>query len=338
MMTRAKNPPAVAPPAAAAGPRPRWSVMIPTYNCADYLRQSLGSVLAQDPGPEVMQIQVVDDCSTADNPEAVVQDIGRGRVEFYRQPANSGHCRNFNSCIERARGELVHILHGDDWAGEGFYARMGALFDAHPEIGSGFCRHIVTYPDGQTQRISPLEREEAGVLEGWLERIAGELPLQPPSMVVRRSSYEQVGAFDTRMLSCGEDWEMWVRLAAHFPVGYEPSILAFYRDNPESLTKRSIRNGQNIRDVRHATNIARTYLTTPSSRAANRRARVAWARWALHWAGLLVERRDYRAAAVQLREALLLSRGPYVLRETAKIVRKAAGQIHRARLGIEGQA
>ena len=49
--------------------RPLWSVMIPAYNCARYLRQSLESVLVQDLGPSHMQIEVVDDRSTEDDPE-----------------------------------------------------------------------------------------------------------------------------------------------------------------------------------------------------------------------------------------------------------------------------
>src|SRR5689334_11194856 len=77
--------------------RPFWSVMIPTYHCARFLRQTLESVLAQDPGPESMQIEVVDDGSTLDDPAAVVAEVGRGRVAFYRQPRNVGHTKNFET-------------------------------------------------------------------------------------------------------------------------------------------------------------------------------------------------------------------------------------------------
>src|SRR6266566_1236858 len=104
--------------------RPLWSVMIPTYNPrADYLEETLRSVLEQDPGPEQMQIEVVDDAS-ADCPEDVVQSIGSGRVAFIRQPTNCGAIANFNTCISRSRGELIHILHGDDFVLPGFYAHI----------------------------------------------------------------------------------------------------------------------------------------------------------------------------------------------------------------------
>jgi len=94
--------------------RPLWSVMIPTYNCAQFLRETLASVLMQDLGPEVMQIEVVDDYSTQGDVEAIVQEMGQGRVGFYRQPENRGHVWNFQTCLERSQGRLIHLLHGDD--------------------------------------------------------------------------------------------------------------------------------------------------------------------------------------------------------------------------------
>jgi glycosyltransferase involved in cell wall biosynthesis len=59
--------------------RPLWSVMIPTFHCARFLRQALESVLSQDPGSDVMQIEVIDDCSTQDDPESVVRAMATTR-------------------------------------------------------------------------------------------------------------------------------------------------------------------------------------------------------------------------------------------------------------------
>lgn len=86
-------------------PRPVWSVMIPTYNCGQFLGETLASVLAQDPGPEIMQIAVVDDCSMHDDPQAVVEAVGRGRVSFFRQPFNVGNAGNFNYVPEASAGK-----------------------------------------------------------------------------------------------------------------------------------------------------------------------------------------------------------------------------------------
>jgi glycosyltransferase involved in cell wall biosynthesis len=311
--------------------RSLWSVMIPTYNCARYLRDCLGSVLAQDPGIEAMHIEVVDDCSTADDPEAVVAELGKGRVAFYRQPSNVGHVANFNTCLRRSRGRLVHLLHGDDWVLKGFYERLGRLFDVHPAIGAAFCRHTVVNEHGAMQWVSPLEQPESGVLPKWLERIASGLPLQPPSIVVRREVYERLGGFDRRMLSCGEDWEMWVRIAAHYSVAYEPEFLALYRDNPNSLTKRYIRTGQNIRDVRKATKIIRSYLPGPIARPATKKAAESWADWALYWAERLLAKGDRAAATAQLLEGLRCSHSQRIVsRALPLMVQIAKGWLRRA--------
>src|SRR5690349_14574480 len=100
--------------------RPLWSVMIPAYNCAGYLPQALESVLCQDIGKDRMQIAVMDDYSTDADLARLVQDIGGGRVEYFRQPENVGSLRNFETCLRRSRGRLVHLLHGDDKVLPGF--------------------------------------------------------------------------------------------------------------------------------------------------------------------------------------------------------------------------
>jgi len=117
--------------------------MIPTYNCAGYLEATLRSVLAQDPGPEAMQMEVVDDHSTADDPEEVVTRLGGGRVGFHRQPVNVGVVANLNTCLQRSRGEIVHLLHGDDFVLEGFYRTLGDRLREHPEAGAAYCRHQI---------------------------------------------------------------------------------------------------------------------------------------------------------------------------------------------------
>src|SRR5256884_9875784 len=82
--------------------RPYWSVMIPTYNPrADYLEETLNSVLQQDPGPEQMQIEVVDDCSNDNTASEVTRRLGAGRVTFHAESQNRGLANNWNRCIER---------------------------------------------------------------------------------------------------------------------------------------------------------------------------------------------------------------------------------------------
>ena len=249
------------PPRSEGETRPIWSVMIPTYNCAEYLKQTLMSILTQDPGPDVMQIQVVDDYSTKDDPKSVVEEIGQGRVEFYQQPQNVGFIRNFETCLQNSRGYLIHQLHGDDCVRQGFYQKMQHLFEKEHKIGAAFCRAIYTDESGHWQSLSRLEQSTSGILDNWLETIVAGQCVATPSIVVRREVYETLGGFDRRIVCSGEDWEMWVRLAAHYAVAYEPEPLAIYRFKPiEGLPCQKTQ--QIIKDMRVASEIIRTYLSS----------------------------------------------------------------------------
>jgi glycosyltransferase involved in cell wall biosynthesis len=284
--------------------RPLWSVMIPTHNCANYLKATLTSVLAQDPGADLMQIEVVDDCSTQDDPEEIVRSLAGDRVSFYRQPQNVGHVRNFDTCLQRSRGRLVHLLHGDDLVMPGFYSKLQVGFDRHPEIGAAFSRHAFIDELSNWTQLSALELPHSGILPNWLSRIAVRQLIQTPSIVVRREVYERLGGFDCRMKCWGEDWEMWVRIAAEYPFWYESQPLALYRQRAASLTGKTIRTGENIQDVRRAIDIIREYLPATTAATLNRNALQNYANYALNTAAGSIEAKDRTAAINQIRAAI----------------------------------
>src|SRR3954469_12878802 len=132
MNDRIPKTPPIIKPIEYNGERPVWSIMIPVYNCFPYLRETLESVLVQDEGPQKMQIEVIDDCSIDGDIEALVQEIGKGRIGYFRQEVNKGSLRNFETCINRAKGKWIHLLHGDDLMEPGFYKEIDSLFNKYP--------------------------------------------------------------------------------------------------------------------------------------------------------------------------------------------------------------
>ena len=264
MVVKAKSPvPNIAPIPHNVN-RPLWSVMIPTYNCADYLEQTLKSVLLQAPGPDEMQIEVIDDCSTQDDPEAVVRAVGQGRVQFFRQPQNVGAIANFNTCINRSVSEIVHILHGDDLVQPGFYKTIGPALTQSQKIGAAYCRQVYIDEHGKPLLTTRLEQSTSGVFENVLNVLAVSNRIPPPSIAVKRRVYEHLGGFDERLFHAA-DWEMWVRIAAHYAVWYQVEPLALYRVHAGSDTSRLFQTGANMQNRREAIEIFKAYL--PPSRA-----------------------------------------------------------------------
>lgn len=301
-------------------PRPFWSVMIPTYNGTKYLEQTLKSVLEQDPGPNEMQIEVVDDCSTEDDPEALVREIGQDRVLFSRQPQNVGLLANWDTCIQRARGHWVHILHQDDLVMSGFYSCLREGIEQEPSVGAAFCRHSYIDENGDCLFLSALERETTGILSDWLNIIAIMQRVQFPAIVVRRSAYEQLGGFCPQARSAA-DWEMWKRIATHYSVWYEPQSLACFRLHSSSESSRLIKTGANIADTRRAIEISQSYMPNIIACELSSKAREYYAIDALNRASKMLDLSDPAAAIAQVREALKCSYSFKVIRTLIRFLK-----------------
>jgi len=219
--------------------------MIPTYNCAGYLEETLASVLAEVPDPADAQIEVVDDDSR-DRPEDVVERLGRGRVAFHRHGENIGAIGNFNSCLARSRGYLVHVLHGDDRVAPGFYAEIARLAEAAPDAALLATRCVLIddqgLPLGVTPRLPALEQPARDASPLWYG-----CPLQFPGVVIRRRFYEKAGGFDERFVHVA-DWEMWLRATLDGGAVVSPRAFACYRVSEGNDTSRLVRTGENLRD------------------------------------------------------------------------------------------
>lgn len=283
--------------------RPFWSVLIPTHNRANLLEVALASVLQQAPGPDRMEITVVDDGSSTDAARDVVERIGRGRVGYWRNVGNLGQVDSVNAAIGRASGYWTHVLHDDDWIEPGFYAALEPALGVDGPIGAAMTGFRLVDAPGKVARDWPSLMSVPGVLVDALIRFSTEIFAQPPAIVVRRDVYETLGGYHPGF-NLPADWEMWQRIASHYQWWYEPRVLASYRSQPVSLTGSAKSNGRNIAEARAAIDFAQGYLPAEHAAAIGDAARRAWAVLAGRTAIRMMKKRDWRSAAIQLAECL----------------------------------
>ncbi len=199
------------------------SVVIPTYNYADFISEAVESVLAQT--FPVFEIIVVDDGSN-DNTEEVIKQFG-DKVKYIKQ-RNGGVCAARNNGVENAGGDFIAFLDADDvWFPEKIEKQM-AKFAEDTKIGLVHCRmREFDTESGETMRLH-LEGEEGWVADGLLLFDKTIIIGCGGSIIVSRKAFETVGGFDTN-LKVGEDWDFCYRIARKFKVGFVREILVDYR-------------------------------------------------------------------------------------------------------------
>lgn len=194
---------------------PLVSVIIPSYNRADWLRAAIDSVLAQD-YPHY-QLIVVDDGSQDETP-ALLRSYGN-RLTLIRQ-SNQGVSVARNAGISRAEGELIAFLDSDDRWLPGKLAVQVAYMQAHPELL--FCQTEEIWMR-RGVRVNPKQkhRKQAGMIfepSLWLCLIS------PSAVMMRPDFFRKVGRFDESLPVC-EDYDLWLRACSCYPVGLVPEPL-----------------------------------------------------------------------------------------------------------------
>lgn len=112
--------------------QPYISVVITTHNYGRFIEQAIDSILSQDFPMDKVEVVVADDGSTDDTAERVKKYDSR--VRYFYKP-NGGQASALNLGFEKARGEIVALLDGDDFFLPGKLTRVAEAFQRDPALG-----------------------------------------------------------------------------------------------------------------------------------------------------------------------------------------------------------
>lgn len=189
------------------------SIILPTYNRAEFLGEAISSVLGQS--FKNFELIVVDDGSTDRTPQLVKQ-FTDSRLIYIAQ-SNKGRSAARNNGLLNARGCYIAFLDSDDVYLEGKLEIQAAYMDKYPEFGmiytSAYCI------DSKGKRLD--EQPYFALAEGNIyKQIAFFQPLTItlPTVMIRREVLDAVGNFDEAMERF-EDTDLWRRIAKRYQVG-----------------------------------------------------------------------------------------------------------------------
>jgi glycosyltransferase involved in cell wall biosynthesis len=209
--------------------KPRISVLVPTYNRAQFLPQCLAGLFAQTLEP--FEIIVVDDGST-DGTADLLRGYGE-RLQVIRQP-NGGKSTALNLGLERVQGDFVWTFDDDDVALPHALERMVAPLAANPDLGMTFAGYIKaqSLPDG-TLDGHGIEKEvpafpDADLFLTLLRK--GNLLETSAAILVRTAVYRRVGPFDTRLIR-SQDYDMVLRLSHSCAAARVPGPMFIFRQH-----------------------------------------------------------------------------------------------------------
>ena len=221
---------------------PKFSVIVPLYNKAPYVKKALDSVISQTFSD--WECIIVDDGST-DNSAIICEKYLKDKFEtinlkleirILRQP-NSGVAKARNVGVENSQGEYLCFLDADDWWEANFLEEMDRLITEYPEAGL-YATNYVYYKPGKTHVALKLERGYMNYPDAYLH---GEMSVWTGASCMPRKVFDEMGEFPVG-IKLGEDFLLWAKTAIKYKVAFCEKPLAYYNNNDVPAHLRATRN------------------------------------------------------------------------------------------------
>jgi len=216
---------------------PKISVIVPIYNQAAFIRETVDSVLGQDyPNLELV---LSDDGSTDGTSDILSEYAAREpeRVKVVASKRNTGIAGAFNRALQAHTGEYIAWLGGDDLMLPGKLSRQVAALQARPDA-IGCCHDAEVFDSASGKpygRFTEVYNGRRGVRDGGVELLLDPGYMMLPSTMMVRSSGVDGLRFDER-IRVSNDWLFDIELFQRGPVVGLDDVLARYRRHQSNVT------------------------------------------------------------------------------------------------------
>ena len=226
----------------------RLSLVIATYNRAEQLMVTLGSVAMQSAEAETWECIVVDNNSKDDTRkrvEAFQSKHNTLNIRYIFEP-NQGLSHARNAGIKASRGDIVAFIDDDERIVEDFITAYIELFDQHPDAMAAGGEIIAEYPTGRPRWMSRYTERPIANPMSFGDRVrlfpSGRIP-GGGNMAMRRRLFDSVGMFNTSLgrtgkrLLGGEESDLFERIVKHeYRVYYAPRAVMYHIIPEEKLS------------------------------------------------------------------------------------------------------
>lgn len=199
------------------------SVIVPIYNCEQFIGEAVSSVLSQT--YEDFELLIIDDCST-DNSLKIVKDFVDSRIIIIQKEKNTGYTDSLNYGISIANGEYIARMDGDDICLPKRFEKQVAFLDNNPSvILCGTSIQII----GSNKIIRHPSKHEDIVI-----KLCFGNSFCHPSVMGRKEMFLE-NMYD-KNFEPAEDYELWTRLAAKEELANLDEVLLFYRVHKNQIS------------------------------------------------------------------------------------------------------
>jgi glycosyltransferase involved in cell wall biosynthesis len=218
---------------------PTVSVLVTTYNHANFVRECLDSLLSQT--FRDFEVIITDDASSDGTADRIAAWLSEHALpaRFLRNETNRGLCANRNTALALARGRFICSLSGDDaYEPERLERQVACLTREPPDVALIYSDMRRVDAGGRALGASYLETElgDEPPPEGDVfVRLMQGCFMPSPAAMVRKSAFDSVGPYDESLFY--EDFDMWLRLSHRYRFRYLADRLVRYRVLADSMSR-----------------------------------------------------------------------------------------------------